>query len=622
MSETVEFLLKMRDTMSGMWPNIAAKAGSAFSGINASINSTQNNMEKLSRPIKMHVDTTAIDRVNGKLQALSNFQIAGGVAVGNLASSGITGGAHALLNQAMDVKRLGFEAGANRAQFEVLAGQGQGTALYKELTKYVQDSIFGPELYKDARTMMAFGVAVKDVMPDMKMLGDISLGNAERMQALTLAFSQTTAAGKLMGQDLLQYVNAGFNPLQVMVERWQQFGFKQKVTLEQLRDLTSEGKISSAMVKHAFEVATSEGYRFHDMLNKMAQTPFGMEQAMLGSFEGAKQGLGDSLSPEFKNMLLEIKPMIDELPKTFDDMRPKIAGVINDFASLVRWTRTNSEAIGNWLGVLKVGAEAFIIWKVATVGMTGANWLWVQSMSAMAPAAATLTQELAVENTMLEEQTLIVKGLQTQWANLDAWEKKAMLTAAEGSFALPLNTRAAALANGQALSRSANTAALGMAGGAMAAASEVAIPVAIWSIASNVMGELAPKGLAGERFSLFNSQTDWMEYFASAIVKHQLDVRSGKTENMFNRLSHANGEALWNKLHATVAAVKQEKTLGQSMTGVSDSVIGGGARQVNLNFKNIVETINNNPNNKGEAIKMTEQDLKEVLYKVFAGLQK
>jgi tape measure domain-containing protein len=605
MGEYVEFILRMKDTMSGMWPKVAATAQSTFNGMNASVATTQSNLDKLSRPIKMQVDSSAIDQVNGKLKQISSMQLIGGVAVGNMVSNGIQSTARAMMQQAMDVKKLGFEAGANIAQFQVLAGPEQGMKLYKELTKYVQDSVFGPELYKDARTMMAFGVAVNEVMPDMKMLGDVAMGDAERMGALTLAFSQTKAAGKLMGQDLLQYVNAGFNPLQVMTEQWQKFGFKQKVTLDQLRDLTSEGKISSDMVRRAFEVATGEGGKFHDMLNKMADKPFGMEQAMLGSIEGAKQGLGLSLSPQFKQVMEEFRPMVDALPQTLETMRPAIAGMVNDFASLVHWTRTHTETIGKWFGVIKVGAEAFIAWKVGTVALTAANWAWVQSVGAATTQAVTESTVLAEQEAMVDSLAVSYEELTVAISGMTVAQREAALLQSQAAFAIPLNTTAAAA--------SANAAAAGLAGGFIGAASKAAIPVAIWSIASGVLGELMPKGMADEKFSLFNSQTDWMQYFASLMAKDS--AAAGKLGHALGKVgAAATGEA--------ADGGKPKKDLTKMMQDVSDSVVGGGARQVNLNFKNIVETINNNPNNKGEAIKMTEQDLKEVLYKVFAGLPK
>ena len=61
----------------------------------------------------------------------------------------------------------------------------------------------------------------------MQMLGDVSQGNKERFDSLTLAFAQVSSAGKLSGQDLLQFVNAGFNPLNEIA----------KVTGESMEDL-------------------------------------------------------------------------------------------------------------------------------------------------------------------------------------------------------------------------------------------------------------------------------------------------------------------------------------------------------------------------------------------------
>lgn len=53
-------------------------------------------------------------------------------------------------------------------------------------------------------------------MGNMKMLGDIAMGNKDRLASLSLSFSQVKATGFLMGQDLLQMVNVGFNPLEAI----------------------------------------------------------------------------------------------------------------------------------------------------------------------------------------------------------------------------------------------------------------------------------------------------------------------------------------------------------------------------------------------------------------------
>jgi len=60
------------------------------------------------------------------------------------------------------------------------------------------------DLANASTTLLAFGENVDNLMPDLKMLGDISLGNTEKFKGLALVFGQVQSQGRLMGQDLLQ----------------------------------------------------------------------------------------------------------------------------------------------------------------------------------------------------------------------------------------------------------------------------------------------------------------------------------------------------------------------------------------------------------------------------------
>ena len=59
------------------------------------------------------------------------------------------------------------------------------------------------DLANASTTLLAFGEDVEQLMPDLKMLGDISFGNAEKFKGLALVFGQVQSQGRLMGQDLL-----------------------------------------------------------------------------------------------------------------------------------------------------------------------------------------------------------------------------------------------------------------------------------------------------------------------------------------------------------------------------------------------------------------------------------
>ena len=84
-----------------------------------------------------------------------------------------------------------------------------------------------------------------------------------------------TASGRLMGQDLLQMINAGFNPLS-------EISRKTGKSIGVLKEEMEKGKISAEMVTQAFYSATQAGGQFHGMTEKMGQTAAGKWSTLLG----------------------------------------------------------------------------------------------------------------------------------------------------------------------------------------------------------------------------------------------------------------------------------------------------------------------------------------------------
>ena len=84
------------------------------------------------------------------------------------------------------------------------------------------------------------------------MLGAVALGNKEKLSSLALVFGQVSSAGRLTGQDLLQFINVGFNPLNYIAKRTGE-------SMEELRDRMSRGAIGVEEVEQAFIDATSNG---------------------------------------------------------------------------------------------------------------------------------------------------------------------------------------------------------------------------------------------------------------------------------------------------------------------------------------------------------------------------
>lgn len=210
----------------------------------------------------------------------------------------------------------------------MLGGANKAQALVSQLKKYAAATPFEfSDLAKGTQTLLSFGVSSKDVMGDLKMLGDVSQGNTERFDALSLAFAQVSSAGKMSGQDLLQFVNAGFNPLQVMAK-------KTGKSMSELRGEMSKGKISAQDVAGAFKTATSKGGQFYGALAAQSQTFSGQLSTLK---DNVSQFLGDLTSGLESSLKGTALPMVnnwmEELQSAFKSGGAQ--GVASAFGSVL-----------------------------------------------------------------------------------------------------------------------------------------------------------------------------------------------------------------------------------------------------------------------------------------------
>lgn len=187
---------------------------------------------------------------------------------------------------------------------------------YADVTPYTTAG-----LAKNAQTMMQFGVNSEKVMPVLQQLGDIAGGNTERMDRLALAFAQVSSMGRLQGQDLLQMVNAGFNPLQIISQ-------KTGKSLAELKDIMSAGGISAEAVAEAFRIATSEGGLFYKGAERGSKTLFGLFSTLKDTGEKSLRLLGETLKDSLN--------LSEEIPKLTERISKMTKG-------LAEWIKENPE---------------------------------------------------------------------------------------------------------------------------------------------------------------------------------------------------------------------------------------------------------------------------------------
>lgn len=273
-----EFIIQMKNYASSSLNQIAASVGMTNTRVEG-LNNTFKSTEKASSSFSSTMG--------------SGFKSLIGL-VGALGISlGIIGSIKAVFN-------MGVEMEQTNVKFEVLLGSAEkATAMLKQLNSYADATPYTNEgIIKGAETMLGFGIVQEKIMGNMKMLGDVAMGNQEKLGGLSLVYSQVMATGRLMGQDLLQLINQGFNPLQVISENT-------GISMGDLKKKMEQGAISANMIEEAFRLATSEGGRYYNMSNKMAETAGGKWSTMMGTLKNIISRIGMAFA-EWVSPLIDI----------------------------------------------------------------------------------------------------------------------------------------------------------------------------------------------------------------------------------------------------------------------------------------------------------------------------
>ena len=208
-----------------------------------------------------------------------------------------------------------------QTSFKTLAGEQIGGELFEQIKEYeLRTPMIMQDLASGAQTMLAFNIPAQDVMQHLKAIGDISMGDSEKFKSLTLAFSQMSATGKLMGQDLLQMINAGFNPLQVISEQTGK-------SIGQLKEEMEKGAISTKMVQDAFHAAASEGGQFNGMLEAQSKTLKGA----ISNLEGAWQYMLNDIGEAQEGLIVGSIDMAQKIIANYQQVGQIIMGLITTY---------------------------------------------------------------------------------------------------------------------------------------------------------------------------------------------------------------------------------------------------------------------------------------------------
>ena len=347
--------------------------------------------------------------VKSSLTGLASSAMAVGKSI-TLAMMGGTAagaGAGALMKMAADAEQLAI-------QMEVLTGSAEmAAATIAELRKMATESPFGAEqLIAGAKTMIQFGVSADKAVQHMRSLSEIAAGDTQRLESLTLAFSQSAAAGRLMGQDVLQMVNAGFNPMLEISRKTGESMLEVKKRMEQ-------GAISFSEVSAAFQSATAEGGRFNGMNSRIMETTSGKFARMTENLRDIGRMIGGILIPHFATLT---QVVIDALPaviKIGQTLGTALVAAVKAFIAAMQ------PAIEVFQPLLSRARETFSGVRDALVGgdlKLAARIMWLQLKEAWLTGTDAISREWQIwKQGFLSTFSEAVTAVRRMWNQTQNW---------------------------------------------------------------------------------------------------------------------------------------------------------------------------------------------------------
>ncbi len=293
-------------------------------------------------------------RVGGDVSGLESSMRTAGQAVVSMAKL-VAGATAAAGAGVIALGKIGVEYNSQMenytTNFRVMLGdQEKAVAKMAQLKDMAASTPFELGALADAtQTLLAFQVPAQQTTDVLKMLGDVSLGDNTRLAGLATVFGQVSSAGKLTGQDLMQMINNGFNPLNYISQRTGE-------SMAELRDRMSEGAVSAEEVTQAFQDATSAGGQFYNGMAEASKT---------------MSGLISTLKDNARSLVGEVfVPISDGIKNT---LLPQAIGYISDLTTAFREKGVSGlvvaagEVLSGVITTIAEGAPRFVEFAVSLV---------------------------------------------------------------------------------------------------------------------------------------------------------------------------------------------------------------------------------------------------------------
>ena len=305
---------------------------------NASASAFKNKSESVSRSLKKQKNRTdSLKRSQMQLSAStaslgsqmsSLMSMARGI---GLAFGAVGAGFGFIMKQTGDMEQ------AQVAMEGLLQSEEKANKMMTDLKKLAVETPFElKDVFKGTNQLLAYNISADKMIDTLTSLGNIaSVVGTQKLPQLILAYGQVSTAGRLRGQEVRQFTEAGVPVNEIIAKQM-------KVTKAEVSDLVSAGKVSFEIVQAAIQDYANGTGKVSGMMAKQSKTLHGRISNLKDIIAITSAEIGNNFLPMTKSLVTETRKWIQtnkELIKT----------------NIVKFFNNAEKVFGDFLVIVKSG---------------------------------------------------------------------------------------------------------------------------------------------------------------------------------------------------------------------------------------------------------------------------
>ena len=257
---------------------------------------------------------------------------------------------------------------AVRSQFQqleisfgtMLKSKEKANDLMAQMADLAAKTPFGlEEVSEGAKRLLAFQVPAEEVTETLRRMGDVAAGLGVPMGQLIHVYGQVKAQGKLMTNDLYQFMNAG---IPIIAELSKVVGKSET----EIKDMVSAGKIGFPEVQAVIKNMTNEGGLFFNLMAEQSKSLGGQISNLGDSFDQMLNDIGKASEGYISGAIQGVTFLVEN----YKTLGKVIAGLIVTYGAYRTAVLVNIALTKGWAVAAKEDAIAKGIQTAATKAQT------------------------------------------------------------------------------------------------------------------------------------------------------------------------------------------------------------------------------------------------------------